>query len=226
MKKVSLFLLSFLLLSLSTVKNAYAVGGSLLLSPATYTVNSGETFKVDILVDTGGTASVSRVKSVLSFDTTTLQVVDDVPTVVGTQIKPGPLFTTAASTNTVDTVTGKITYDTGTLSPAYTGRGVLASITFKALAAGITRPSFSFSTSQITSTTGENILDIVNDGTYTIGGTTGAVSVSPTPVVTTTTTTTTKGGLPVTGAVENTLAVLALAGVFFLTSWVFGKKVV
>jgi LPXTG-motif cell wall-anchored protein len=168
---------------------------------------------------------------VLTFDVNALQVVDDDVATAGTQIKPGPLFTTPAATNSVDTVAGKITYDTGTLTPAYSGHGVLASVTFKALASGITRPPFVFNSSAIIASDGSNILDAVNDGTYTISGTGGTTTTNTSNATymtntTNTATTQTSTILPQTGAVENTLILVGLGGGFLLISWVLRKKMI
>ena len=194
-KKILLSLLVLLCfnLFLSPAK-VHAVGASLLLSPATFSSAVGDTFAVDILIDTGGVATANRIKAVLTYDTSMLQVIDADATTVGTQIKSGPIFSSAPNSNTVDTVSGKITYDSGVVSPAYSGHGILATITFKGLAAGITRPPFVFASSSITSPDGSNILEVVNDGTYTLTSGTAGTS------TTTTSTTDMTASLPATGA--------------------------
>lgn len=229
-KKILSVLLVVLVLNLTNTQFVSAAGASLLLSPATYAANVGDQFKVDILLDTGGVATTTRVKAVMSFDVNALQVVDYDMATVGTQIKPGPLFTSAATTNSVDTVAGKITYDTGVITPSYSGHGVLASVTFKALASGITRPPFVFNSSAIIAPDGSNILDSVNDGTYTISGgteTTTTTTTTPPPTTyvapTTTTTTTT---LPQTGAMEDTILMVTGGFGLLLISWVLRKNVI
>lgn len=225
MKKIVLVSLVFFFLNIFVrPSQVHAVGASLLLSPATYSAVVGTTFTVDILVDTGGVATTNHIKAVITFDTSKLQVVDADAATVGTQIKAGPIISSLPSINSVDAVTGKITYDTGVISPAYSGHGTLATITFKALAAGITRPPFDFTNSSITSPDGSNILEVVNDGTYTLGASGAGTTTDTTTTTTTTSDTTTT--LPQTGVVEDTLMVVGLGVFLIFGSWVLRRKVV
>lgn len=176
---------------------------SLSLSPATATQAVGGAFSVDIVLDTGGEA-VGGATAILTYDTAKLQV-------QGSALTVGPIFGAgiAPFTNTIDATTGTIRYDSGTLGTAYTGRGTLATISFRALAAGTAQVNFTFNpgattgTSLVAAASGPtNLLTTVNNGTYTItAGGTGST-------------------LPPTGAVENTLAVLA-AGIAFLGMGIF-----
>lgn len=178
---------------------------TLSLSPASGAKTVNVPFTVDIVLDTGGDG-VGGVTAILTYDTTKLQV-------QGTSIMVGTAFTETPFANTVDSAAGQIRFDSGSLTTAYTGsRGVVATIPFVPVAAGtaqvnfVYNPSSTTGTSLVAAATGPtNLLSTVNNGVYTISSTT------------TTTTTTTL--LP-SGAVENTLIVLA-GGVIFIAVGVF-----
>lgn len=167
------------------------------LSPASnatpYAV--GNTITVDIVLDTGPDA-VSGATAIITYDTAKLSVQDDDANTAGVQIKPGTLFNQSPLTNTVDTTTGTIRYDSGSLGTTFTGRGVIATIHFRAIATGSAAVNFVFNPAATTNTsivakaTGpENLLQTVNNGVYTIGS--GGATV-----------------LPNAGVVENALALL------------------
>lgn len=194
----SLVLFSAFLLLLAKPTAAYA-SASLSLSPATATKNVNDTFAVDIILDTGGDA-VSGATALLNFDATQLRVNDDDANTAGIQIANGPIFNQVLA-NTVDNSAGTIRFDAGGLGGAgYTGHGTMATIHFKALAAGTAQVSFTFDpnsttdTSQVAAASGPtNLLTTVNNGTYTIN-TSGS--------------TTTPTTLPSTGALEDTIMLL------------------
>lgn len=203
MKRFLLPIIFITVFALSRPAVAYAAA-SLSLSPASATKAVNDTFSVDIVLDTGGDA-VGGATAILTYDTARLQV-------VGSSLTVGPIFGsgTAPFTNTVDTATGQIRYDSGTLGTAYTGQGTLATITFRAVAVGtapvnfVFNPSATTGTSLVAASTGPtNLLTTVNNGTYTISGTG-----------------TTTTYLPPTGVVENTIAILG-GGVVFLGIGVF-----
>lgn len=199
--------------------NKTYAAASLSLSPATASKAVNDTFNVDIILDTGGEA-ISGATAIITYDTTKLQVQDNVSVIdpactTSVNITPGSIFSTPL-TNCVDSSASTIRFDSGSLGTAYTGRGTMATISFRALAAGNAAVNFTFNPSSTTNTSlvaaaasPTNILTTVNNGVYTIGTTT-----------TTTTTTTTP---PVTGALENTLMAIG-AGVFFiLTGFLLSK---
>lgn len=185
---------------------AAAAAASLSLSPASATHNLNGIFTVDIVLDTGGDA-VSGATAMLTFDTTKLSVQDSDPATAGIQIRPGPVLgqLPVAGSNSVDAAAGTIRYDAGTAGTTYTGRGVLATITLKAIAQGTGQVNFVFNPSSTTNTSlvaaasgPTNLLTVVNNGVYTIGS---GYTAPP--------------SLPPTGVVENTLAILG-GGVLFL----------
>lgn len=180
-----------------------ALAASLSLSPASASKNNGETFGVDIVLDTEG-AAVSGATAIINYDTGKLQVQDDDSNNTGVNIKPGTALSQVLS-NSVDTSAGKIRFDAGNLGASYTGRGVLATIQFKAIGSGVAQASFLFNpssttnTSQVAAATGPtNLLTKINDGNYTIGGTSSNSTSS----------TQTQQTLPQTGVMENTIAIL------------------
>ncbi len=74
-KKIFLIFLSLFLLSVRPTGVA-AASASLSLSPATASPNVGDTFAVDIVLDTGGDAA-SGATALINYDKDKLQVVDD-----------------------------------------------------------------------------------------------------------------------------------------------------
>lgn len=181
-----------------------AMAASLSLSPASASKNVGDSFTVDVILDTQGVA-VKGATAIIDYDTTALQVIDDDSSATGVNITAGPNLTQSL-TNTVDTSIGQIRYDAGILGANYTGRGVIATITFEAISEGTTQVSFGFDPSKTTGTSAvaaatgpDNLLTKVDAATFTID-----------PEGTTTTT-----PLPATGALEDTLMLIAGGGIFF-----------
>lgn len=197
MRKGFLVGLVFVSLFLAAPKAAYAAA-SLSLSPAVATKAIGDTFNVDVVLDTGGDA-VSGATAIINYDAAKLQVINN-------QLLQGTIFNQSPLTNKVDTTLGQIQYDSGSLGATYTGHGTMATIQFKTIAAGTAAVSFVFDanatadTSLVAAASGPtNLLTTVSSGTYTV--TSGAVVPQQ--------------NLPPTGAVENTLLAIA-GGVIFL----------
>lgn len=187
-----------------------AFAASLSLSPAATTKNVGDSFKVDIVLDTEGEA-VSGATAIINYDKTKLAVVDGDTTAAGVNIKGGPNLSQVL-TNTVDATIGQIRYDAGNLGAAYTGRGIIGTITFNANSTGLASVSFVFNPSVTTNTSAvaaasgpTNLLETITDGSYTInaGGTT-----------------TDEDTLVESGVVEDTLMLL-FGGFAFLGSGIF-----
>ena len=161
---------------LGSVKNGtyFIVGeeqlkAELSLSPATKTVNVGETFSVDILVNTNG-QNVVAVAAYLHYDTTKLEVVN-----INTS---NSVFTMEAEKN-VDPSTGKIKITLGKPTPGVnTTRGNVATINFKAMAqaspANVTFVFTGFGASSdsgiYNESGGSDILSSVKSGAYFIIG--------------------------------------------------------
>lgn len=215
--KNKLFLSSFCLFILTSFlipKKALAAV-TFSLNPVSKTVSVNDTFDVSIVLDTAG-QKISGGSAVLVYDPAKLQVVDANAGLVGVQVTPGSIFTTA-TTNSVDAVSGKITLDYGKTAGSFSSSGNFGSISFKAVAAGATSVSFVLgasgtSTSSAVYAAGANVLAAANSGSYTISSSvsSGSSTITPTPSKT----------LPQTGAVENTMVLLA-AGILFIFCGLF-----
>ena len=203
-RKTATIFLAFLIFVFLTPKGAWAAA-SLSLSPASSTKAVNDTFSVDIVLDTGGDP-VGGATAILTYDTAKLQA-------QGASLTPGPIFGSSVSpfANTVNATTnpGQIRYDSGTLVTPYTGRGTLATITFRAIAVGTAQVNFTFNPSSTTGTSivaaasgPTNLLTTVNNGTYTITSSGTTTTLLP------------------TGAVETTLAVLG-GGLAFVALGIF-----
>ena len=122
------------------------------LSPQYKVLKVGETFSVDIILDTAnGKIDAVDIYS-LHYDPTILKVVDDVANQSGIQIKPGPIMNSTA-VNTVEEASGTIKF--GRLSAGgttFTGIGVLATINFQTLASGSSYLKFDFNKTSTTDT--------------------------------------------------------------------------
>src|SRR3989344_2895831 len=108
---------------------------ALTLDPQTKSVKEGDSFIANIILDTDGKPVDGVDLYSLHYDPTILSVVD-ASTKAGVQITPGVLMDVTAM-NTVDPKTGVIKFSqTSTAGTNFTGKGVLASIQFKAVAKG------------------------------------------------------------------------------------------
>jgi elongation factor P hydroxylase len=136
--------------SSNTVNVLLNAAVNLSLSPASSTVNVGNTFELVIQADAGA-IGVAGVDTFLNFDATKLAVVDLDSGTAGIQIIPGTVLNTVL-TNIADNTLGTITFGAGKLSaPFSTGPFTVATIRFQALA--VTAP-----TSNVTGTlNGANI---------------------------------------------------------------------
>lgn len=146
---------------------------TLFLSPDTRSWNVGEIFNVNVNVNTGGN-QITSVDLVLNFDPAILEVINIIP---GTFL-PSP---TEIQKN-INNATGSITYSFYTTREnAKSGEGVLAVISLKGKAAGISALTFSPQTVISALQEDQNVLTGATGGTYTISG---GVSPTPTPTPT------------------------------------------
>lgn len=117
---------------------------NLSLQTASTAVKVGDTFSVDMVLDTAGMPIDAVDIFSLHYDPKVLQVVDDNSAVAGVQITPGKILT-ANGPNMVDAKAGTIKLGQAAVGGTnYTGKGVLATIHFKALAAGNSDLKFDF----------------------------------------------------------------------------------
>jgi hypothetical protein len=113
------------------------------LDPKTQTVKVGDTFAVNVTLDTGSKPVDGVDLYSLHYDPSILQVIDD-STAKGVQITPGTVLPVTAA-NMVDEKSGTIKYSgVANGGSNFSGKGVLATIHFKAIATGAAFLKFDF----------------------------------------------------------------------------------
>jgi hypothetical protein len=160
-----------------------ALASTLNLSPASGSYAVGSTFNVDILLDTKGAAVDGVDLYYVHFNPALLQVVDANTSASGVQILAGKLFSQTAA-NSVNQSAGTIMFSQVTSGGSkYTGSGKLATVTFKAIAAGTAKVSFDFTLGKTSDTNvagkGVDTLTSVNSGTYILTGTASTTTTTP-----------------------------------------------
>ena len=216
-----IFALTLSLIMLGTIAIVPTQAGAtaeLSLSPSTKTVGIGETFSVDVLVNTNG-QNVVAVGAYLSYDATKLQVID-----IGTSKS----ILTMEAEKVFDSNVGKIKISRTKPTPGInTANGNLATINFKALSSvSPTKVDFIMEGIGISGTDsdillddgkGTDILSSVKNGSYTI---TDADIVPPTCVI---------NADPVSGAAPLTVSFSTVGstdpdGTITSNSWNFGDS--
>ena len=209
-KLLPAFLILFLL---SIVQPSFAfAGASLSFSPASKSVMVGDSFDVDVVLDTGG-VETDGVDVLISYDEMKLEAKNaSLGNLYDNQInedvsQPGKIVLQAVS-------------DVGS---GFVGTGNLAKISFKAIAGGPALVSFEMigeSTTDCNVTAnGEDILASVSNGAYTIlpeGIGAGVATVSGTPTPTSTGTLTPTPTVPETGFFAPTVIGLGFGGLLIL----------
>jgi hypothetical protein len=146
------------------------------LLPASYLISTDNTFAVNIFINTGLQKIYGADVNGLKFNPAFLQVVDSDSTKAGVQISAGTLMLTTV-VNEVDNTAGLIKFSQiSTPSSTFIGSGNLATITFKAVSAGVSNVVFDFTSgdgkdANMAGASGDILTSIVN-GTYTITGVT------------------------------------------------------
>lgn len=144
---------------------------SLSLSPSSTSVNVNNTFTVGIVLNTGGQAAYGVDVNKLHFNPSLFQVVDADSGTAGVQISPGALMALTI-VNTVDNTAGTIQFSQlATPGSTYNGSGTLATVTFRAIAAGTSSATFDFTLGSGTDSNvaglGGDLLGSVSSGSYT-----------------------------------------------------------
>ncbi len=152
---------------------ANASAATLTLSPSSKSVNVGDTFSIDVLLDTQGQNVDGVDLQALNYNPYYLQLQDADPNTSGTQIQAGALMPSTLA-NSVDTTNGKIVFSqVANAGSTYNGSGKLATVTFKALVAGTANVSFDYTAGATTdsniASAGNDILNSVTNGQYAIG---------------------------------------------------------
>ena len=153
---------------------------NLALSPASQSVNAGETFDVAIQALSGNQELVG-VDTYLDFDPAKLAVMDMDPGTAGIQISGGAILNMPLR-NSADNSTGHIDYSAGSLNPYPNGSLTIATIRFRVLAATSAATAITFSTSLdrptlvVGDTQGTNVTGSLTGGTYSF-----SPGITPTP---------------------------------------------
>lgn len=147
----------------------------LALTKEANTVKVGEEFTVDVLLSTG-TDATSGVDTVLRYDPNIIEVVDADTAASGIQIKAGSLFDFVPF-NSTTLATGVISFSASqqpTSKPVTVSEGKLATVTFKAKAAGKSDVSFEFTPGLLSDSNvvkpsdGRDLLSSVGNATVTV----------------------------------------------------------
>jgi len=207
-----------LILTLVAARPAMAVGPYLDFDPASGTYKVGDTFKVNLGIDSGE-QKVQAVDAFISFDATKLEVssVEKVTT---------PAFPFDDLTPNLDNSSGKLQpslINSQSTYEATTAKGELLTITFKAKATGSASVSFdcaagsSIDTNIISVDSGDIIdCDSNKNGLYTIEAGSGGEATPTTGEVENTPTT---GELPQTGIIDQTIGLLIFGLVGLTGAW-------
>jgi hypothetical protein len=155
-KIVKVLGLGFAALAFWAVASA-AQAATLTLTPSSQNLTIGNTVTVSIMLDTQGQAIDGVDIKYLNYNPYFLQVQDP-----GNQITAGSLMPNTL-VNAVDTVNGKISFSQITNPGShYTGSGVLATVTFKALVAGTANLTFDHAQAAASSDVASNGIDILS----------------------------------------------------------------
>jgi len=157
---------------LGLIKPNLIKAATLSLSPSSGSYTVGDTFEVQIVLDTQGTETDGVDIHYLNYDPSLLEVQDANTEQTGIQISPGTLYSNTPI-NSVDTVNGRIDFSQTTAGGStYNGSGVLATVTFKVLSGGTANVTFDFTLGETTDTnvasSGEDVLTSVTNGSYTL----------------------------------------------------------
>ncbi len=159
---------------------ASASAATLSLSPSTKSVNVGDSFTVNVMLDTQGQPVDGVDLQAINYNPYNLQLQDADSATAGTQIQAGSLMPSTLA-NSVDTTNGKIVFSQITnAGSTYTGSGILATLTFKALVAGNAPVTINFTAGATTDSNvaskGSDILTSVTNGQYTINNVVSTVN--------------------------------------------------
>ncbi len=178
----------FLVNNNTELRKRAAPATSLAFSPATISKKAGDTFSMDITIDTGPNQVVAA----------ELHVVFDPAVLEAQTITNGPLFPNILASGIVDRGTASITVGAQNATKPVTGTGSVATVKFKALAATATPASVRLAPNTFVGSLGEgstNVLTGSTPATVTItGGTPPGTTPTPSPAVSPTPTPTPRPG--------------------------------
>lgn len=162
-----------------------AKAATLNISPSSASVEPGQTVNVDVQLDTKGIEIDGVDFYHLKFNPQLLEVVDSNPSVSGVQITPGNSLSLTLA-NSVNNSTGLILFSqTVTAGTTFKGTAKLATISFKAKAAGTANISFDFKPGETRDTNvaskGADALTSVGSAKLTVLGSQIASEPTPSP---------------------------------------------
>ena len=148
-----------------------ATAATLSVSPTSQNINNGQNFTVSIMLNTSG-QSIAGSDVFLNFNPSILQVVDADSNTGGVQVSAGSLMQNTL-VNSVDNGLGKISLSqVASAGSTFTGSGVLATVNFRAVAAGTSPVTFDFTLGSTVDSNiaidGEDILSEVGNAGFTI----------------------------------------------------------
>ncbi len=155
----------FLILIISILFFAFApeikaTGASLYLAPSSGNYTVGNTFLVQVKINSGGVA-MNAAEATLIFETNDLEVVKI--------SKTDSVFSLWVEEPTYSNAVGTIDFAGGKPSPGYTGSaGTIISITFKAKTAGVANITFATGSVLADDGKGTNILTSMGSGVYNL----------------------------------------------------------
>jgi hypothetical protein len=143
-----------------------AHAANLLVTPASGSYSSGQTFTVTVQADPAGD-SINAVEAQLTFDTSVLSVVN--------VSKTGSVFSLWTTEPAFSNTAGTISFGGGSPTP-FTAKSTLMSITFRTLAEGTGALSFGTASALAADGRGTDVLKGKTGGSYTV-----AAATTPTP---------------------------------------------
>ena len=157
---VSSYAIGFVLVLVSFFGTAFvAQAASLAVSPSTGVYTSGQTFTVNVVVNTNG-KSVNAAEGSLSFNPNELAIVS--------VNRNNSIFSLWVTEPTFSNAAGTISFSGG-LPSGFSGRtGNIMTITFRAVGSGAVRANFKNGSVLANDGRGTNILSTMNGGTFTI----------------------------------------------------------
>lgn len=166
-------ILVFLYTFLFAVPRVQAASATLSLSPSSKSVTNGQTFSVEIRVDTAG-ESINTVTANLSYPTDKLRA---------QSVDTSGSFVTIWFENNIGTASGEIRLTGSLPTPGVTGSSLLfATVNFVALSTGTAQVEFANSSAVYRNSDNSDILGTTVDGTYTISELTPTETPTPTLV--------------------------------------------
>lgn len=145
---------------------------ALFLDPPLGEFERGSTLEINVILDSKENL-VTGVDAILRYDPVSLEVIDANPTAEGTQVAPGKIFSEYLG-NKVDPSKGRITISgLAKIDQPFSGRGILAKVTFLTKATGTTKVFFEFqpaatNDSNVAGAFAKDILDKAVGGEYSI----------------------------------------------------------